>query len=52
MQPLSRRGFLQQASGVVAGLATGLAPICWAQEADVSPTINETFKNKDLNVDN
>src|SRR5262245_12137102 len=27
MQPLSRRGFLQQASGVVAGLATGLAPV-------------------------
>ena len=38
---------------ILAALAmTGLAPVCWAQEADVSPTINETFKNKDLNVDN
>ena len=33
-------------------LAMGAASgVSWAQEADVSPTINETFKNADLNVD-
>jgi ubiquinone/menaquinone biosynthesis C-methylase UbiE len=30
----------------------GVMPLSWAQETDVAPTINETFKNADLNVDN
>lgn len=38
---------------ILAAVATmSAASLSWAQETDVSPTINETFKNKDLNVDN
>lgn len=32
-------------------LAVSLAPVCRAQEASVSPTINQTFKSSDLDVE-